>query len=316
MERRKKNYDARDHFLWPDLPDAPSRLAGRVRRTPRDRFERWMSDGYMILEGAVSDALIDQFLGDLSDVLSRPGHGIRMTYWDGPNHHYDDARSDRLNYGEAKILDLHARMTAAQKVIFAPTIEAALSDIFQDDVVAFQSLYFEYGSQQSAHQDTAFVYTRPAYHFVASWVALQDVTPGSGELFYYPGSQKLDDLIFSGGNKELRSGDPNGDMYSMELEKMATDAGLLKARFLPKKGDVLLWSADLIHGGEPILTQESRRSIVTHYCPRRAKIPYLLDDRHLFQKVMQSFRRAKTPSPQDERRLSRVKPRAWVTAQY
>jgi len=294
LQSRKKNYDARDHFLWPDLPDAPSLLSGRACRTPKERLATWINDGYMILEGAVSPDLVDRFLGDLGDLLSRDDHGVRMTYWDGPNHHYGDARPDRLNYAEAKVLDLHARMSAAQQVIFAPAIQAALGDIFEDEAVAFQSLYFEYGSQQGAHQDTAFVYTRPAYHFVASWVALQDVTPGSGELFYYPGSQKLDDLIFSGGNKELRSGDPASDNYSTELEKIATDAGLVRSRFLPRKGDVLLWSADLIHGGEAILTKESRRSIVTHYCPRRAKIPYL----------------------EDERRMSRVMPRAWVAAHY
>ena len=39
-------------------------------------------------------------------------------------------------------------------------------------------------------------------------------------------------------------------------------------RFRPKKGDVLLWHADLVHGGAPRERAElTRQSLVTHYCP-------------------------------------------------
>ena len=43
--------------------------------------------------------------------------------------------------------------------------------------------------------------------------------------------------------------------------------GLERRAFRPRKGDVLLWSADLAHGGSPVKRNVTRRSIVTHYCP-------------------------------------------------
>src|SRR6266516_4337125 len=63
--------------------------------------------------------------------------------------------------------------------------------IFGAPAIAFQSLYFEYGSQQGLHRDPMFVVTDPPSHLLASWVALEDITPDSGPLAYVPGSQHL-----------------------------------------------------------------------------------------------------------------------------
>jgi hypothetical protein len=47
----------------------------------------------------------------------------------------------------------------------------------------------------------------------------------------------------------------------------ASGAGLSTGRFLAKRGDILIWSADLAHGGRPISSTLTRKSVVTHYCP-------------------------------------------------
>ena len=38
--------------------------------------------------------------------------------------------------------------------------------------------------------------------------------------------------------------------------------------FLPKRGDTLIWAAELVHGGNPITAGHTRKGIVAHYCPR------------------------------------------------
>ena len=68
--------------------------------------------------------------------------------------------------------------------------------IFEDNPLAFQSIYFHRGSQQSIHQDTAYVITKKPLSLAASWLSLQDVEPGSGELAYYPKSHKYDHFYF------------------------------------------------------------------------------------------------------------------------
>ena len=39
--------------------------------------------------------------------------------------------------------------------------------------------------------------------------------------------------------------------------------------FAAKRGDVLIWHADLVHGGNPVSRSITRKSVVTHYCPKR-----------------------------------------------
>ena len=133
---------------------------------------------------------------------------------------------------------------------------------------AFQSLGFYYGSQQELHQDSAFVRVSSPLEFVASWIALEDISPGSGELEYYPGSHALPHYLFGGKYLWVDVGDPELQLFSGGLQSRARDAGLSPQRFLAKKGDVLIWSAGLMHGGSPVeLPDRTRKSLVTHYCP-------------------------------------------------
>ncbi len=277
MLLRDKNYAARSNFLWTDLPGSAANLSQLAPhlRTAQDTLIDWCTDGAAVLARAVPSADADACLAETHAAMADPNAGISMTYWDAQGHHHTPATPDRLGETEAKVLDLHTRLSAAQRVIFAPAIIDFLTDVFQDDAVAFQCLYFEYGSQQGCHQDTAFVYVQPPHQLVASWVALEDVVPGSGELFYYPGSQKLGDLIFAGGTKALLGGDPDADTYSTQLEQLAEKSGLQRKLLHIAKGDALMWAADLMHGGAPIQARHTRRSLVTHYCPKNAIVPYV-----------------------------------------
>lgn len=276
MRMQKKNFDDAAQWLWTDLPTAHAQAPLLSLQSEPATIAEWIDKGYAILPDSASLDAASRFRADLFARLSQPGHDIKMTYWDTDGHHHEAASIAMLPKREAKVLDLHVRMPTAQELIFSPDIIDFLTDVFQDDVVAFQSLYFEYGSQQGAHQDTAFVYTEPHAHFAASWIALEDVVPGAGELFYYPGSQKLDDLIFADGTKALLGGDPDAHHYSALLETAVAPSP--RTPLCIPAGTALIWAADLVHGGEPLRVDHSRHSLVTHYCPKRAVVPYA---RHL-----------------------------------
>ncbi|HZP25334.1 MAG TPA: phytanoyl-CoA dioxygenase family protein, partial [Terriglobales bacterium] len=281
LQRRAKDYSKPRQFLWTDTPDAHDVLSKgeqkwftKWRTQDTSILRRFIDEGYTTLESAVASVDVDTFLADLNAALSNPKVKFPMTYWDNTGKRFDTARHERLANPESKVLDVHVRLPSSHNLIFAPELLNFLRDIFQEEPVAFQTLYFENGSQQAAHQDTAFVYTDPPYHFVASWIALEDISPDTGELFYYPGSHKMDDLLFAGGAKALRPGDPDGPEYSANLERFVAEYGFTRTRFLPKRTDVLFWASDLVHGGEPTTRQATRRSLVTHYCPRSATVPY------------------------------------------
>ena len=50
-----------------------------------------------------------------------------------------------------------------------------------------------------------------------------------------------------------------------------SESELKKATFTAKKGDILVWHANLLHGGEPLINKSSpRKSAVFHYCVKHA----------------------------------------------
>jgi ectoine hydroxylase-related dioxygenase (phytanoyl-CoA dioxygenase family) len=106
---------------------------------------------------------------------------------------------------------------------------------------------------------------------------LEDVTIGAGELFYYPGSHRFEDFVYQEHYKSVHEAQRMAglqeerkviEQHVQSLETRAIQRGIPKMPFAAKKGDVLIWHADLVHGGNPISRETTRKSIVTHYCPK------------------------------------------------
>ena len=101
------------------------------------------------------------------------------------------------------------------------------------------------------------------------------MTIGAGELFYYPGSHRFEEFIYQDNYKSVHEAQrTTGERLPRELverhvrslEERAVQRGIPKMPFAAKKGDVLVWHADLVHGGNPVSRVTTRKSIVT---PRR-----------------------------------------------
>jgi SAM-dependent methyltransferase len=258
--------------LWTDLSTADAILTGKTTigaLTPGEGklLDAWRRDGFVILPGAVPAAAIDAALVDFERAYDG-AFGLKMSYWDTEGLHRVDASRDYVRKQDAKLLDLHAVSPAIQSIIFSEALSRFLHILFERPSLAFQSLGFYYGSQQPLHVDSAFVRVNSPLEFVASWIALEDIQPGSGELVYYPGSHALPPHLFGGSRIWVEYDDPELNRFSDELESRAKEAGLRLQRFLPKKGDVLVWSAALMHGGASVTNPNlTRKSLVTHYCP-------------------------------------------------
>jgi hypothetical protein len=124
---------------------------------------------------------------------------------------------------------------------------AALGRRDEEGALAFQGLHFEKGSTQAVHQDTAYVVCEEPMKLCASWIALEDVVAGSGELMYYPGSHRLPDWLFSGAHKEFTHGRDTHEEHLAfidSLHERSKDRGLSLERFLarPEAQCALGWS--------------------------------------------------------------------------
>jgi ectoine hydroxylase-related dioxygenase (phytanoyl-CoA dioxygenase family) len=266
--------------LWPDLPNAADLIQGRLdigriseRQAGLLRF--WVENGYVILENAIPASLADRAALDLDRAYAGgfPDLKFECHAVAGEHIHW----RPEINPLPAKALDIHHFSPAIREVMFADAVAEFLGLIFEAKTCASQTLGFLRGSAQEGHQDSAYVpYTIPR-QFAATWAALEDVTIGAGELFYYPGSHRFEEFTYKEHYKSVyeayrMSGGPPDrqriERHLNSLEERAAQRGIPKTPFAAKQGDVLVWHADLVHGGNPVSRSTTRKSIVTHYCPR------------------------------------------------
>lgn len=258
--------------LWPDLPNAADIIQGKlelgqISAQQAEKLRCWVQNGYVILENAIPSAIIDRAALDFNRAFAGGFPELKFECHAVSRGHIN--WQPELNLHPAKALDIHHFSPAIRPLIFADAIAEFLGLIFESKTFASQTLGFLRGSAQVP-------YTIPR-QFAATWVALEDVTIGAGELFYYPGSHRFADFIYQANYKSVyeaqrMTGDtdlgPQVECHVRSLEERAEQHGIPKMTFAAKKGDALVWHADLVHGGNPVSRVTTRKSIVTHYCPK------------------------------------------------
>ena len=269
-------YFSRFGGFWIDRSDAVRVLeeklaSGWLTAAEALLFREWHRQGYVVLEKAVAPDVIDQINADCRRFWSGQDPRLRAVE-SGSGKHVPPTPALWATPG-CRLLDIYFYSAAAREAIFSAPIVRFLNLLFERDLLAFQSLTFEQGSQQGIHQDTAYVVVSSPLEMAASWIALEDVQPGAGELSYYEGSHRLPEFLFGETRREWNpeiDGPEQHAQFSLDLHTNAKKMGLPLRQFGAKKGDVLIWHADLAHGGAAIThvnPQVTRRSLVTHYCP-------------------------------------------------
>jgi hypothetical protein len=262
--------------MWIDRDDWREQMASRRLTAPQQaQVERFAADGYLILPQAVPHGAIDRFQQAIAagfqhgnpDLLYQ-AHGSQETRrLDGP--------VDRLG---SRVVDSFVALPQALELFATPPLVAFLRLIFDADPLLFQSLSFDQGSQQGLHQDTAYVVVDRPMELAACWIALQDVQPGSGELVYVPGSHRYPDYDFGGDEKHWPGGENGAASHAAWSRWIVDEAArrdLPTRYFLASKGDILIWHADLAHGGAPVRDATlTRQSLVGHFCPATARPHY------------------------------------------
>ncbi len=260
--------------LWLDQPDAHERVDkcaadDAVSAEEAVLLHGFVDDGYMKFSIGLDQAFCDAFDADVGRMWeARPQDlAISPPGPEGPTS-FRDYEGPVRDPGY-RIPDLHGHSARAQDLYVEPTIFRMIELIYGQRAVAFQSLYFEYGSQQSLHRDPMFVVTDPPAHLLASWVALEDVTPESGPLAYVPKTHRWPWFEFDPGTVVCGAKVPpekrkeHSDWTRARLER----EGLEVQRFTCRRGDAFIWHAGLLHGGTPIDDgTQTRRSFVVHYC--------------------------------------------------
>lgn len=157
----------------------------------------------------------------------------------------------------------------ARQVAQNPHLLTLLGALLGHEARLFQTINFLTGSEQHTHSDSIHMSTYPHGGLIAAWVALEDVTADNGPLHYYPGSHRLPyyaNADYANEGSRWLLGAEGYRAYEAFIGQRVQELGLQKQVFLAKKGDVFIWHANLLHGGEPHLDKaRTRRSMVLHY---------------------------------------------------
>ncbi len=180
---------------------------------------------------------------------------------------FADPQSDKTS-GERRIQDAWKVDEDVKAIAANRAILDLLSKLYGRAAFPFQTLNFPVGTQQEAHSDSVHFSSLPERFMCGVWLAMEDVSADAGPLFYIPGSHRWPIVTNAlvgrrGYGAEVRSAqDPFGPAWNALREAY----GIQAETFLPRKGQALIWCANLLHGGslqaDPTLTRWSQ---VTHY---------------------------------------------------
>jgi hypothetical protein len=238
---------------WFDRPDALAAIPGLQGKEclgadAEERLERFVQDGYLVLESAIDDDLIERVNRELDAAAAQGYQG------------YTPGSSQRLSL-------LHKDNAAIRSLMFDRRHLDVVDVLFQGRARPCQSLAYMYGSQQDAHQDTIHLTAFPAGYMCGIWIALEDVQEDSGELAIYPGSHRFPRRYMHDSGCAKVKGDWTefGDKIVRRWESDVAASKIEAMPYRPRKGTVLIWHENLMHLGTVRRNLAlTRRSIVFH----------------------------------------------------
>lgn len=209
------------------------------------QIENFQRDGLLVLDFELEEPLLDGVIASVEPFYQRSKAGSPY--------------SNGTRIQDAWRFDAGVRRIALEKRVLR-----ALRELFGRKPKAFQTLNFPVGTQQRTHSDTIHFNSQPSGYMAGAWVALEDVDENNGALIYYPGSHRLPEITMQ--DVGVPPSYDHYREYENYIQAMVEEKGLRAARGVLKKGQVLIWHANLLHGGgsHPDKSR-SRHSQVTHY---------------------------------------------------
>jgi phytanoyl-CoA hydroxylase len=229
--------------------------------------------GYVVLRNCTPEgACINAQRAFVELVKPYEGYLYRQTGGNPERNRFNDRNfvmNPILNVQDVPTETLGTFRDASLTAICCDSTRNFLSKLFCEAPKLVQSMYFEGNSQTWPHQDTYYLDSEQIGAMAAAWYALEDIEPGAGRFFVYPKSHLID-MGKNGGNFDVAF---NHNRYKdLILEVIGKNKLECKAPAL-RRGDVLFWHAQTIHGSlETRQPQFSRSSLTAHFLPQSHRL--------------------------------------------
>ncbi len=206
------------------------------------QIAQYHHDGYMIFEPMLPESVLDAAVRDLSPQL-----GVRSG----------------LHHG-SRVFNGWKASRAVRSIALSSRVFRLLRQLYGREPRPFQTLNFPIGTEQRIHSDIIHFNSDPVSYMCGVWVALEDIDMQNGPLVYYPGSHKLPIVTME--DVAAGPGPEHYPLYEAYVAEKVQELALVPHHAILKKGQCLIWSANLLHGGSVHRDKDrTRHSQVTHY---------------------------------------------------
>ncbi len=228
----------------------------------------YQEHGYVVFRGVVPAGMADNARAAwAAELKPHRGYVYRQTTAKPEFNRINDrgfVMNPVLNLQDLETRNFATLKQAALDIFSGDTLRRAVEALIGSTPKLVQSMYFEGNSATWAHQDTYYLDSEHIGGMVAAWIALEDIAPGAGRFYIYPGSHTID-VGKNGGDFDIAF---NHDRYKQLIIDLIANFGLECRAPALAKGDVLLWNAKTIHGSlgtnQP---DHSRSSLTAHFIP-------------------------------------------------
>lgn len=180
----------------------------------------------------------------------------------------DNAPESVKTGGKGRVQDAWKRDEDVRAIAANAKVIDLLSRLYGRRAFPFQTLNFPIGTQQPPHTDAVHFSSIPERFMCGVWLAMEDIDAGAGPLCYVPGSHKWPIVSNTMIGRRGWGQDPTlvQEPYHDVWNAIVAAHGAPIEHFLARKGQALIWAANLLHGGstqtDPTRTRWSQ---VTHY---------------------------------------------------
>jgi hypothetical protein len=207
----------------------------------------WRRDGVLIKERFLPEKVVDDYVAFRQEVKLEGG-------WKDP--------CPYMRHDELKDIALHG-----------PLVDK-MDELIGQPMALHLNLTGWVSTKRRFHSDD---YLNPDFvrsHYIAVWIALEDIHPDSGPYQFVRGSHRWPPLrrnkLFKMIPKEqARKGDwpsTTENIVAVACEQEIERRAERVETFLGKKGDVLFWHGRLLHQGSmPAVPGTPRRALIAHY---------------------------------------------------
>ncbi len=259
FEFRKESFPETDEKPWLDNADWKNILDQRHDLSEADRqlCAKFAADGYAVIKDVISETELDTAWTELLSAWRSGRLPMRP-------------RPPEFDPKWGRIGNIHNFVPAMRGILEHPVLIEKIELLLGVPCIPFQTIPSFTGSEQLAHSDAIHMTTYPLGYLAAAWIAFEDISADSGPLEFYPGSHRLPYYLSNATGMSLEDCRKSRMVYEQTYEpfiqSLIQKHNLEKKHFLAKKGEILIWHHNLIHGGSPVSNLSStRESLVCHY---------------------------------------------------